>query len=61
MSETFCKLPWIHLGTHPRGHVKLCCLANENSIAKDKNGDKLNLSKDSISDSLEDLFLKFKP
>ena len=50
MSETFCKLPWIHLGTHPQGHVKLCCLANENSIAKDKNGDKLNLSKDSISD-----------
>jgi len=50
MSETYCKLPWGHLGTNPNGTAKLCCIADENSIAKDKNGDKLNLSKDSISD-----------
>lgn len=28
MSKTFCPLPWIHLATHPTGHVTLCCNSN---------------------------------
>ena len=28
MSNTFCPLPWIHLGTHPHGGVTPCCISD---------------------------------
>jgi len=32
-NKTFCVLPWIHLATHPMGHVTLCCEADMNNNA----------------------------
>lgn len=37
-NKTFCVLPWIHLATHPMGHVTLCCeadMTNHASSSKD--------------------------
>ena len=28
MSNTYCPLPWIHLGTHPHGGVTPCCISD---------------------------------
>lgn len=36
--KTFCVLPWIHLATHPMGHVSLCCEADmTNHASSSKN------------------------
>ena len=55
--NTFCVLPWIHLATHPDGHVTLCCVSNHEklmSAAKNYNEDGtitiLNLNNNSIYD-----------
>ena len=26
--DTFCPLPWLHLGTHPHGGVTPCCISD---------------------------------
>ena len=26
--DTYCPLPWMHLGTHPHGGVTLCCVSD---------------------------------
>lgn len=37
-NKTFCVLPWIHLATHPMGHVSLCCEADmTNNASSSKN------------------------
>lgn len=28
MTDTYCPLPWIHLGTHPHGGVTPCCISD---------------------------------
>lgn len=38
MSKTFCKLPWIHLASHPHGGTTLCCVADHhNGISRSRN------------------------
>lgn len=32
MKETFCPLPWVHLATHPTGHVTLCCNSDHTGL-----------------------------
>ena len=27
-NDTFCPLPWLHLGTHPHGGVTPCCISD---------------------------------
>jgi len=60
MSNTYCPLPWVHLATHPMGHVTLCCesdMTNNASTARDIietidgkhiNGDIKYLAKDTL-------------
>ena len=28
-NDTFCPLPWLHLGTHPHGGVTPCCISDK--------------------------------
>ncbi|MCB0419501.1 MAG: twitch domain-containing radical SAM protein [Bdellovibrionales bacterium] len=52
MKDTFCPLPWLHLATHPLGHVSLCCRSefkDQLSVAKHSGTQTaMNLGRDSI-------------
>lgn len=54
--ESFCPLPWMHLATHPIGHVSLCCRSefkDQLSVAKSPETDlPLELGKDCLDDIL---------
>lgn len=47
MSKTFCPLPWMHLASHPMGHVTLCCESdmtmNESSSRDMAADDRVNM------------------
>ncbi len=47
-SETFCVLPWIHLGAKPDGSLNLCCFASHIHL-KNADGENIKLNRDSIS------------
>jgi hypothetical protein len=48
-SKTFCVIPFVHFSTKPSGDARLCCLSSHSYI-KNEHGEKLNVSKYSISE-----------
>lgn len=64
MSNTFCPLPWLHLGTHPHGGVTPCCIS-DHTDGKNRarqyteNGDlMLNLNDHSIEEHMNSDYFK---
>ena len=64
MSNTFCPLPWLHLGTHPHGGVTPCCIS-DHTAGKNRarnyteNGDQfLNLNDNSIDAHMNSDYFK---
>ena len=64
MSNTYCPLPWIHLGTHPHGGVTPCCISdhsggkNRARNYSDTNDVFLNLNEHSIDDHINSDYFK---
>jgi organic radical activating enzyme len=64
MTQTFCPLPWIHLGTHPHGGVTPCCISDHTAGLNrarnfSENGDQfLNLNDHSINDHMNSDYFK---
>ena len=65
MSKTFCKLPWIHLATHPHGGTTLCCVSDHtNGMSRSRNFfgetgiDWLELSKNTIDEMMNSDYFK---
>lgn len=57
MSKTFCSYPWRHVNVETTGHLKICCLSNEN-ITKDDGYQQFSLAKDSLNDSWNSNYMR---
>lgn len=61
---TFCPLPWLHLATHPSGHVTLCCEADSSkdglarNFRTDDADEVLSLNTHSVSEHINSDFFK---
>lgn len=65
MSDTYCPLPWMHLGTHPHGGVTLCCISDHTdglnrarNYTEDGIYDFLNLNKNTIDEHMNSDYYK---
>ena len=65
MSNTFCKLPWIHLATHPHGGTTLCCVSDHTegksrsrNFIGETGIDLLELSKNTIDEMMNSDYFK---
>lgn len=58
--KTFCSLPWIHLATHPAGHVSLCCEADHTNLKSSARTDNklLNIKQNTIDEIMNSDYFK---
>lgn len=58
--SSFCVLPWVHLASHPAGHVSLCCESDHTNLKSSARtgGKLLNLKHNTIDDVLNSDYFK---